>query len=263
MSGWNPPPQQPGHGGPQPPYGQQPQQPYGQQPQQPQQPYGQPQQQPAPYGQPYGQPTPPPFGQPGFAPQPPRKSSAPLLLLLIGGAVVLVIIAAVAVFALSGGGGDKFTLTAPASAGGYPKVATPANDPLGPALRTGLPAGATAVNATYDVNGTNVTFFGAYGDRLEDSSAFKKGFGDAVKSGASITYHNTDAGGPGTAECAELKVATVSFPLCFWTTDSSVGVVMSLPDLTSLSTGGTAKSLSWSELADIMRKMRPDVEQKG
>jgi hypothetical protein len=269
MSGWNPPPNGPGqpYGQPQQPYGQQPQQPYGQQLQQP---YGQPQQ---PYGQPqqpYGQ-TPPPFGQPGFqqpgypqagyAPQPPKKGNGPLLL-IIGGVVVLVLIVAGVAVAMSGGdsgGSDstKYAVSAPQSAGGYTKVSDSSTATGGSNAFNSLLGGATVVSATYQSGNQKIIFTGAAGDFANVD------FGKAYKSVGSTTFqtYDTDAGGAGSAKCVEVKITTVSTSTCYWNTKGSFGSVTSIPDLSAALNGGSAKSMSWSELADVMRKMRPDVEK--
>jgi len=255
LSGWNPPPQGPGYGGDQPPqqpYGQ-PQQPYGQ----PQQPYGQPQQ---PYGQtppPFGQPTPPPFGQQGFHPSPPKKNKTGLILALAGAAVVVVIVAVIVVVSLSGGGGiggQKYTISTPPSAGGYPQAGDSGSDPYGNAFKNLLGSRGTVVSAAYDVNGTTVTFTGVSGTDMGDADGFRQGLANSG-SGANITHHDTDPGGSGSAGCAEITVATVTVPLCYWQTDTSLGMVTASPSLT----GGT--SMNWNQLADVMRQMRPDVEK--
>ncbi len=271
MSGWNPPPQGPGYGGPQPPqqpYGQ-PQQPYGQ----PQQPYGQPQQPygqtPPPFGQPqqpYGQ-TPPPFGQPqqpygqpGFPPSPHKPPNHRKGIALgIGGivAVVVIIIVVVVVANLGGAGSDKYTISTPPTAGGYPQVNDSTGDTYGNTFRNLLGSQGTVVSATYDAGGTKVTFTGVSGSNLGSSDGFRQGL---QGSGASVTIHDTDAGGPGKAACAEITVATVTIPLCYWQTDTSLGMLTASPDLTSVTSGG-GQSIGWSQLADIMRKMRPDVEK--
>jgi len=253
LSGWNPPPQGPGYGGPQPP-----QQPYGQ-PQQPygQQPYGQPGQ---PYGQPtpppFGQPTPPPFGQPGFPP-PPRKNKAGLVLALVGGAVVVLIIAVVAIVAASGGGSKQYTITAPPTAGGYQQVNDSSGDVYGSTFRNLLGDKGNVVSATYDVNGTKVTFTGVSGTDMGSANGFREGL-QSTSAGANVTIHDTDPGGDGTAGCAEITVATVTVPLCYWQTDTSLGMVTATPDI---STTGNISAMEWTRLADVMRQMRPDVEK--
>ncbi|WP_344247753.1 hypothetical protein [Actinocorallia libanotica] len=268
LSGWNPPPQGPGYGGPQPPqqpYGQQPQQPpygqpqqpYGQQPQQPygQQPYGQPA---APYGQPtpppFGQPTPPPFGQAGYSPAPPRKNKTGLILAIVGGVVVVAIVAVVALAALGGGDdGSEYALSAPPTAGGYPKSTDAAGDTYGSAFRNLLGSKGTVVSATYDAEGSQVTFTGITGPGMGDRDDFRQGL---QSSGTNVSFHDTDPGGSGSASCAEMTMGTITIPLCYWQTSNTLGMVMAAPNLT-----GNGQSLGWSQLADVMRKMRPDVEK--
>lgn len=260
LSGWNPPPQGPGYGGPQPP-----QQPYGQQPQQPygQQPYGQPT--PPPFGQPtpppFGQPTPPPFGQQGFGAPPPRKNKTGLILAVVGGAVVLVIVAAIALVTLSSGGGgglgsEKYTISAPPSAGGYPQVNDSTGDPYGNTFRNLLGSRGTVVSATYDVNGSKVTFTGVSGTDMGSKDGFRDGL-ESSSAGANVTIHDTDPGGSGSAGCAEITAATVTIPLCYWQTDTSLGMVTANPDIST----GSVKTMDWNQLADVMRQMRPDVEK--
>ncbi|GAA3229176.1 hypothetical protein [Actinocorallia longicatena] len=276
MSGWTPPPQQPGYGGgqqppQQPPYGGQPQQPYGQ-PQQPQQPYGQPQQQP--YGQPtpppFGQPTPPPFGQPYGAQTPPpfipaqrRRSNGGPLLLILGGAVVLIIVAVIAVVALSGGStsGSKYTISAPTSAGGYPQ----SNDSTSTAIvngfkqQVGSSIPGKVVTNTYDAGGNKVTFIGVTAtSKINDAGSFEKGLQSGA-AGTTVTFHETTSGGAGTAKCAEITAATVTIPLCYWKTDYTLGMLMGLPNVAA----GSTEAIGWSQLSDIMRQIRPDVEKKA
>ncbi|ROO89467.1 hypothetical protein EDD29_7162 [Actinocorallia herbida] len=269
MSGWNPPPQGPGYGGPQPPqqpYGQ-PQQPYGQ----PQQPYGQPTPPPGPYGQPqpqgYGTPppfgapgTPPPFGGPqpfGAPPGPPKRLSSKAVVIVLAGCVAAVVLLGVAIMALSGGdgggglGGDKYTLSAPESAGGYPKATSSESNPY-----QGAFAGAgTVVSATYDVNGTDVIFTGVTGDGLHEDD-FTQGMSSG---GAAVTIHETDAGGAGSAGCAEITAGTVTLPFCYWATGSTLGMLTVMPDVDSMTSG--TPLMTWNDLSNVMRQMRPDVEK--
>jgi hypothetical protein len=277
MSGWNPPPNGPGQ--PQQPYGQQPQQaPYGQQQpaygQQPQQqPYGQtppPFGQQPPYGQqpqqPYGQ-TPPPFGQPGFqqpgypqagyAPQPNKGDTRRRLVIAGAFVVAFVFVAVVAWVQLKGDGSSSYTMSTPDTAGGYSK----SSDSTDAATMTSITktageefgSGAKVVSATYKVNGSKVIFIGVSGGtrRQEDLSSQIKSFAKGAPT------HTTASGGKGSAECAEIAAGTASFPMCAWLTDSTMGMLMAIPDVAS---GTAAKTISWSELSAVMRKMRPDVE---
>jgi hypothetical protein len=266
LSGWNPPPQGPGYGGPQPPqqpYGQQPQPPYGQQPYgQPGQPYGP--QTPPPFGQtppPFGQQAPPPFGQgqPGYPPNP-HRSKTGLILGLAGAGVVVLILVVVLVVSLSGGGGvgggDKYVVSTPPSAGGYPQVASSEDDAFGNSFRSLLGSKGTVVSATYDVNGTKVAFTGVSGTDMGDENGFRQGLENSG-SAASVTFHDTSPGGPGTGGCAEITAATLTIPLCYWQTGTSLGMVIANPDLVN----ANPQNMSWSQLADVMRKMRPDLEK--
>ncbi|MEO5876570.1 MAG: hypothetical protein ABIS86_13460 [Streptosporangiaceae bacterium] len=269
MSGWNPPPQN----GPGQPYGQ-PQPPYGQQ----QPPYGQPPQQQQPYGQ-----TPPPFGQPGYqqpgypqqaypqqaypqqgyAPKPPGRNNNALIL-IIGGAVVVVLIAVVAIVALSGGnsgggGGGSYTMSTPDTAGGYTKVSDGGAGGGATSFKSLLGA-ATVVSATYKSGTTKIVFSGAAGDfkRTDFAGSYK-----SLPNSSNYQVHQTDSGGAGSAACLEIKVSTITSATCYWSTAGSFGSVTAIPDYSSLTGGGSTQTLSWSELASIMRKIRPDVEHQA
>jgi hypothetical protein len=260
MSGWNPPPN--GHGQPPQPYGQQPQPaPYGQQ----QPPYGQQPQ------QPYGQ-TPPPFGQPGFqqpgfqqpgypqagyVPQPPKNSVGRRLVIAGAFVVAIAFVAVVAWVQLKGDGSSSYTMTTPDTAGGYSKTASATDAAAMTSLTTEagreFGSGAQVVNATYKVNDSKVIFIGVYGGsrRQEDLSSQIKKFAKGAPT------HPTAAGGKGSAECAEITSGTITVPICAWLTDATMGMLMTIPDA---SAGTTPTTLSWSQLSDVMRKMRPDIE---
>ncbi|MDX6742949.1 hypothetical protein [Actinocorallia sp. A-T 12471] len=275
MSGWNPPPQGPGYGGPQPP--QQPG-PYGQ----PQQPYGQPTPPPGPYGQPqpgYG--TPPPFGSPGtpspFGAQqqpygtpppfgappggrPPKKANGKAVIIILAVSVVAVVLLGLVVGALGGNkggggglaGGGGYTLTAPESAGGYPKVSSSQANPYESAFTT---AG-TVVSATYDVNGSEVIFTGVTGKNLHEDD-FTRGM--SSQGGGAVSIHETDAGGSGSAGCAEITAGSVTLPFCFWSTGTTLGMLTVMPSVDSMANG--TPLMKWQDLSDVMRRMRPDVEK--
>ncbi|GAB2836052.1 hypothetical protein GCM10022221_39100 [Actinocorallia aurea] len=270
MSGWNPPPQGPGYGGPQPP--QQPgQNPYGQP-----QPYGQPTPPPGPYGQPqpqgYGTPppfgapgTPPPFGAPqqygtpqpfGAPPGPPKRVSSKGVVIIIAACVAAVIVLGIGVLALSGGdggsglGGTKYTLSTPDSAGGYSKTTSSQANPYEAAFG----GAGSVVSASYDVNGTEVVFTGVTGTNLHEDD-FTNGMSS---SGSAVTIHETDSGGPGSAGCAEVTAATITLPFCYWATGTTLGMVSVMPDANAIASG--TPLMGWSDLSDIMRQMRPDLE---
>ena len=88
---------------------------------------------------------------------------------------------------------------------------------------------------------------------MGDRDDFRQGL---QSSGTNISFHDTDPGGSGTASCAEMTMGTITIPLCYWQTANTLGMVMAAPDIT-----GNGQSLGWSQLGDVMRKMRPDVEK--
>ena len=73
------------------------------------------------------------------------------------------------------------------------------------------------------------------------------------------------AGGRGRFRLSALgvgQICEVASGFCWWQTDSSFGMLLSSPDASSLATGGSIKSIGWTQLAEIMRTMRPDLEKK-
>lgn len=277
MSGWNPPPgqggpyggppgpgQQPGYGppsgGPVPPYGQQPP-PYGQQPPA----YGQ---QPPVYGQQpgYGPPgTPPPFPQP-----PPRRGSgAGLIIGLVGGGLVLVLILVVVVVAA--GGGDH-TISTPPSAGGMSRNYS-AESELSSQIsqqRSLMQRSAgyrldELKTAIYGSGAQRYLFMGGTGN-IESPDDFVSNFRRSISATNSSLVNATvnelsDPGGDGVGVCAEIRstvgTASSTSALCAWATDSSFGAVYPTPERASLS---TSAHYTASEVADVMRRIRGDVE---
>jgi hypothetical protein len=196
---------------------------------------------------------------------PPKKGKGPLVFLITVGVVVLVLVVAAAAFAMSnggsgsgggGGGSTKYTMSAPQTAGGYNKTSDSSSALGGTNSVSGLLGSATVVSATYEAGDQKIIFTGAAGNfgNVDFSRAYK-----AVNS-SSIQTHDTDAGGAGSAVCVEFKISTTSTSTCYWFTKGSYGSVTSYPDLTATLNGGSATAMSWSDLADVMRKMRPDVE---
>jgi hypothetical protein len=286
MSGWNPPPGQgggapyggvPGQG--QPGYGQQPggQPGYGQQPGgQPgygPQPGGQPGYGPQPGGQPqYGQPQygqPGPYGQP---PYPPRKSNTGLIVGLVGGAMALVVLLVVVGVVLASSG-KEYQVTTPSVAGGLTR------DPSGEGsygqtaslMRTQM---RTATNnkvsdvrsAVYGTGSDRYLFIGGNGD-LGNPDAFMRGVRSAAGSTGSINTSVTevDGGGDGKAACSTTSTSlpssgTFSIAMCFWATETTFGMIMPIPNTSSLST--TPRSKTTTEVASTMRRMRADIESE-
>jgi hypothetical protein len=187
--------------------------------------------------------------------------------LIIGGVVAVVLIAAaavvVAVLVKGEDSSNNYTMSVPEIAGGYSKTSRqPEASTLKSITRTATEAfgpGATAVSAAYSVNGSRVLFVGVSGGskRLTNINLHIKSLGK------NAATHPTDAGGKGSAACTEIgTVGGTTLPVCLWLTGSTMGELVEIPDVTA---GGppyptVVKTMSWSQLSDVMRKMRPDVE---
>jgi hypothetical protein len=226
----------------------------------------------------YGQ-SPPPLGHPGFQqpgyypqagypPPPPRNGIRPLLIIAGVVAVVLIAAALVVIAVLregdSGGSssdnyGDRgsYTVSAPDTAGGYLKTSDMTGSLMtefSSVATEEFGAGTKAVGATYMVDGREVTFVA-----VSRGSKKQANINSKVKAfGFLAPMRPTDAGGAGTAACSVIRTRKsgewLSFPMCAWLTDSTMGMLVGLP-------GPDHKSKkNWSELADAMRKMRPEVE---
>lgn len=260
MSGWNPPP---GQGGEQ--YGGAPG--YGQQPP-PQQPgYGQPQQ--PGYGQPqqpgFGQQ--PGYGQPPYGQQPPkRKSSTGLILGIVGGVVALVVVLGIVLVALvANSGGDK-TITAVTTAGGWQRD-TSAESQLSSQINSQRnimnsatggkldklvsafyrdPSGSSGTGVTGQPNG--VLFLGGEG-KIGSTDDFVDGFRRSLSSSNGTVTEIDPGSGGGKGVCGTITISTTSMSFCAWATESSFGEIVP-----------TTPGMSQSEVADLMRKMREDIE---
>lgn len=257
MSGWNPPP---GQGGP--PYGGAPG--YGQQPP----PYGQ---QPPPYG---GQP-PPPYGggpgfSPGYGPPPRRKSNAGLIIGLAVGGLALVVVLAVVVVALSAAG--KHSISTPSSAGGlsrdYSGESSLSSQMTTQRLAIQRATGYKVTDiktAVYGSGSQRYMFVGGTG-KLGDPSKFVSEFRSQVtRSSSSLTSTTvtelSDPGGDGKAVCAEIRATvsttSVTNAVCAWATKTSFGEVIPAPSEPGSS---SPTSRTTSDVADVMRRIRSDVE---
>ncbi|REE95596.1 hypothetical protein [Thermomonospora umbrina] len=271
MSGWNPPPgqggpyggppgpgPQPGYGppagGPVPPYGQQPPA-YPQHAQHPQQPG-------------WGAPgTPPPFPQP-----PPRRGSgAGVAIVLVGGGLFVLLILVVVVVAVAVGGGPS-SISTPSSAGGLSRNYA-AESELRSQIsqqRSQLQRSAgyrldSIETAVYGDGSRRYLFLGGTGD-VENGDDFVGNFRRAVSSSSSLVNTSvtelSDPGGDGVGVCAEIRSSSGSYSatsaLCAWATDKTFGMVVPVPDSSSLS---SRPSFTSYDVASTMRLIRDDVEE--
>jgi hypothetical protein len=251
--------QQPGYG--QPGYGQQGygQSGYGQQPG-----YGQ-QQSYDQYGQQAGMPS---YGAPTtYGSQ--KKSRAGLILGIAGGAVALVIVLVV-VFAMAGGGGSntKYAISTPDTAGGMTRDTAGERElastfsSLQSSLERETNTKFTDFKiAVYRSGETRLLFAGGTG-KLSSPNVFLKGNPlGRVTNRNGPKLNNVDAGGEGKAMCADVSTASgaasITIPVCAWATNTSFGMLIAVP---SVGTAGAATSMQSGQVADLMRKMRPDVE---
>ncbi|MFI0357624.1 hypothetical protein [Actinomadura sp. 9N407] len=234
MSGWNPPP---APGGP-PPGG---------------------------YG--YGAPGPIPY-----APPPPRRSSGTGLIigLLAGGFVLLVFIVLVVVVVI--GANASHTISTPSTAGGMSRdYATESRISAQLASQRSIIRRATnyrisnVKSAVYESGSDKYLFVGGTGDFDPDdlTSMFRRAVDQETGSNVSTSVIPlANAGGDGEAVCATVRnrqtsLSTYSTAICAWATGSSFGTLMPVPDSSSLT---TSRSYLFSTVADVMRRMRDDVE---
>ncbi|MEY9871419.1 hypothetical protein ABH931_000884 [Streptacidiphilus sp. MAP12-33] len=265
----NPPPG--GYPPPEYPYQGQPQQGYPQQPGydvgygQPGQP-GIPPQQGAPmpgYAQP-GQPADPAAW--GYAPVPPQKKRSVLKIVLIClGAFVLVVgglITWLVVDQTSKMG--KYKLNPPSSFDGAPLTTT---NSLGNSLSTAnqkiAQDGQTPVTAIYgpDSGMPKYVSYGLYGSLALPSVQLDAAFNSAA-SGATISQKTDEATGPlgGAMRCAVMTTAgntTVQIPICAWADNSTMDILMQMPDAS-----GAATTVDLSALAEKTRELRQQMEVK-
>jgi hypothetical protein len=213
------------------------------------------------YGQQYGQPT--TYGSP------PNKSNTGLILGIVGGAVAVVIILVIVVVAMSGGGGGgiggkKHDVVAAESAGGWQRDAA-GESRFGTNINTQKNTLQSAtggkldkvVSGFYkDPNGSSssllpagVIFIGGTGP-LGDPDKFVSSFRSAASSTGTVTEVDPGAGG-GRGVCAEATAASQTIAFCAWATNDSFGEIVS-----------TSPGKSASQVADLMRKMRPDLEHE-
>jgi hypothetical protein len=292
-----PPQDQPGYGYPQQGQPGQPGQPgYGQpgygQPPQDQPGYGYPQQ-----GQ-QGQPGQPGWGQVpqqpgyGYGQQPPRQGGNGRTGIIIGAVVALAAIGAGVFFLVGNSGGTsdkKYKLITPQTvATDYKKTDNSTVNDLGlddsdvvtlKALGMTDPQRVTAGYAKgSETTGTLLSFSGAYGD-IKDPKKVADGMMAELRKGATSdddgdtktelvgeanTVHPAGVD-DAVVECQTAKVTdsgdpssrAISFTICLWADSSTVGTIVPL-DFASLA-GGSGKSMSEGDTADLLAKVRKDV----
>jgi hypothetical protein len=93
-----------------------------------------------------------------------------------------------------------------------------------------------------------VIFLGGTGP-LGDPSKFVSSFRSAASSSGNVTEVDPGAGG-GKGVCAEANASGQTIAFCAWATSDSFGEIVS-----------TSPGKSATEIAALMRKMRPDLEQ--
>ena len=268
MSGWNPPP-----GGGQPGYGQQPGG-YGQPG------YGAPQpgfgaQQPG-----YGQPAQPGYGQQQFggqpqfgqAPPPPKSRTGCVIGGILGGLVLVVVVIVIIVAVMASSGGKAYTINSalPASAGGLTKVDNPGtvySSAANGAKNTfsGNTMGGTATETFSGVysDGTNkLIFIGANGSFPDPNSLVNKlQSGQSSGTSQGFEWNKVDAGAHGgILACGEGTTSGVKASFCIFETKGDVGELMSFGFPTSIGGSGSSSVLTATQLADVTRKFRGDVE---
>jgi hypothetical protein len=267
MSGWAPPGEQgPGNDPHQPDYGQ-PQPEYGRQSGGHEQSPGQPQYGQAPYGQPpYGQPGPQqqPYGQAAYPPA--KKSRTGLVIGLLVGAIALVAVIVVGVVFATGGSGKQYQIVATESAGGLNLLpdSVPESSPGSSKDKRQyqLEYGGTVdsgVFTTYADGGTDLVFGGVNGKFRDPDKLVSRLRSASLLPGVSV-WKDIDPGPHGgKAACGENATdPTISF--CAWQTSSTFGEIMAMPSPETLRKDLSPKSVSVTELADSMRRMRLDLE---
>lgn len=225
----------------------------------------------------YGGPqTPPPFGQVSSGP-PARKSKTGLVLGLAGGVVAMVLCVVVGIVALggtgSGGGlggglgggvlgGGQLVISNPPTAGGFSRTSVDAKVPqqyLSTYRDAFAPLGGKIDNlvfAGYDDTADHgtIALVGINGSGFDPSSLQAKVASLSTSSGA---WSTTDPGANGgQAVCSPGRPEDNSGSSCAWMTSTSIGMISVNP---KDETGGLPV-VPESRLADIMRKIRPDVE---
>jgi serine/threonine protein kinase len=242
--------------------------------------------------------TPPPFPAPGpyglqspytapsQAPPPRQGPNTGLIIGLAGGGLAVIIALVVAVIAVTNSGSPKVTNSPAASTS--PATATPAGsghrilaaDSAGgwqrdlggeQTLRSTINQQRSTLNSTArgqlsgvttafykDPNGgtsstgnpAGVIFIGGTGP-LGDPDNFVSGFRRSATSNTSTTVTEVSAGsGGGKGVCAELRSAGQTISFCAWATEDSFGEIVP-----------TVPGRSTTEMAQLMRTMRPDLEQ--
>jgi hypothetical protein len=124
------------------------------------------------------------------------------------------------------------------------------------------------VSATYSDGDRKILFIGASGKFPNPNGLVGKlrgsGSGSQSASGVSTTWTEVDPGphgGKGACGESSSTIATqVKVSFCAWQTSSTFGEVMVMPNVTTLAAAAPPTSVSATELAGIMRRMRPDLE---
>ncbi|GAA3974352.1 hypothetical protein GCM10023085_66120 [Actinomadura viridis] len=227
---------------------------------------------PAPGGPPPGGPY---YGPPGpapYAPPPPRRSSGAGLIigLIIGIGLVLTVLVVVVVVVI--GATSKHSIDTPPSAGGMSRdystesrISSQINSQRSIIRRATGYQITDVKTAVYGVGSEKYLFVGGTGEFDPDDlyTRFRSSVTSETSSNVStITIPISDAGGDGKAVCSSVRnrqssLVTYSTAICAWATGSSFGTIMPVPDTTSLS---TARSYTYTAVADTMRRMRADIE---
>jgi hypothetical protein len=214
------------------------------------------------YGQPmpeYGQPA---YGQPAYGTPPPKKSRTGLIIGIVGGAVAVIVLLVIGLAAL--GGGAKHDVAAADSAGGWQRDSAGESrfgstiDQQKSTLNSAAKGKLDKVVSAYykDPNGSTtavvpagVIFIGGTGE-TGGPTKFVSDFRSVASAGGTVTEVDPGPGG-GKGVCAEIHAGSQSVAFCAWATDDSFGEVVS-----------TTPGKPVGDVAEIMRKMRPDLEHE-
>ncbi|GAA2448516.1 hypothetical protein GCM10010191_77460 [Actinomadura vinacea] len=209
---------------------------------------------------------------PGFAPPPPRRSSGAGLIigLIIGIGLILTVLVVVVVVVI--GATSKHEINTPYTAGGMTRDYTTESrissqlSSQRSIIRRATGYKITEVKtAVYGSGSEKYLFVGGTGDFDADElySQWRSAVNAEISSNVStITIPISDAGGDGEAVCSTVRnrqstLSTYTTAICAWSTDSSFGTIMPIPDGGSLS---SSNSVSYSSVASTMRRMRDDIE---
>ena len=214
------------------------------------------------------------YGAPGPAyapPPPPRRSGAGLVIgLVLGGGLALVLVVVLVVVII--GATSKHEIDTPPVAGGMTRdyatearISSQLNSQRSIIQRATNYKVKDVKSAVYKSGTQRYLFVGGTGDFDADDLYYEWRSAVSAEANSNVTtytYRIYDAGGDGKAMCSTVRnrqstVSTYSTAICAWSTDSSFGTVMPVPDGSTLS---TSTDISYLTVASVMRRMRADIE---